>query len=426
MKRLWTTFLVAAAMVFTFGCANSNPSSPDSAATAGSTTPEVKESPAPVTVKLRLSAAYLDVFHKYMDSAIQKKYPHITVEYTDESQKLPDVVAAGNVPDIIYVSGINLWSITDLNLQYDMNSLIKKYNFDLNKIDPSLIQGIKQYASNGELYGLPADRSVVVTLYNKDLFDRFNVAYPKDGMTWDDAIALAKKLTRTVDGVNYQGLSTNVNNLKSQLQLHRFGKNGDVLLTTPEWQKLAAMWKKINEIPGNYFNISNRNTFSKDRTVAMRTDNSVWLLRNPIPDFNWDYTTMPTFDNGLINDWLGATLTISSTSKNKDAAFQIIDLYFSDEIQTQISRNAALVPISTSPEIVKQWAANSKGSEGKNLQTDFHGKPATRVIEKYSDIADAAMNPFFIQIAEGQADINTALRQAEEAANAKVKAQITK
>ncbi|MGN6552596.1 MAG: extracellular solute-binding protein, partial [Verrucomicrobiota bacterium] len=95
---------------------------------------------------------------------------------------------------IIYVSGINLWSITDLNLQYDMNSLIKKYNFDLKKIDPSLIKGIQQYASNGELYGLPADRSVVVTLYNKDLFDRFNVAYPKDGMTWDDAIALAKKM----------------------------------------------------------------------------------------------------------------------------------------------------------------------------------------------------------------------------------------
>jgi hypothetical protein len=52
-------------------------------------------------------------------------------------------------------------------------------------------------------------------------------------------------------------------------------------------------------------------------------------------------------------------LTIASTSKNKDAAFQVIALYFSDEVQTAIARTASLVSGSNVPEIVKQYGADT-------------------------------------------------------------------
>lgn len=53
---------------------------------------------------------------------------------------------------------------------------------------------------------LPLFRNIQATFYNKGIFDKFGVPYPKDGMTYDEAIELAKKVTRSVDGVQYYGL----------------------------------------------------------------------------------------------------------------------------------------------------------------------------------------------------------------------------
>jgi multiple sugar transport system substrate-binding protein len=47
-----------------------------------------------------------------------------------------------------------------------------------------------------------------VLMYNKEIFDKFNIAFPTDGMTWDQAYAMAVKLTRQDGGVNYRGFGT--------------------------------------------------------------------------------------------------------------------------------------------------------------------------------------------------------------------------
>lgn len=386
----------------------------------GGTEPTTKQQQDPVTVKMRLLAAYEDVFHTFIDPVIKEKYPYITLEYASSKQSLPEVVAAGDVPDIVMQNG-SLNGVLDVNLQYDMNELIKKNKFDLKKLDPDLLKSAQAYGSKGELYALPTDRSVQVLLYNKDIFDKFNVPYPKDAMLWNDAIALAKRLTRSEGGVDYHGLLLgDYAMLKSQLQIPFYGKDGKAQLTTPEWQKTTQTWKALYDIPGNYTKTGVRDAFSKDRNAAMIITTSSWLLRNPIPDLNWDYVVMPTFENRLIKDKLGAMMTITATSKNKDAAFNVISLYFSDDIQTKISRTASLVSGSNVPEIVKQYGADAPGAAGKNLKVDFTGNASIKVVEQYDNVANPIVKAAFDDIATGKQDINTALRQAEEKVNQKL------
>jgi multiple sugar transport system substrate-binding protein len=58
---------------------------------------------------------------------------------------------------------------------------------------------------SGKLFALPTHQDVMITLYHKDLFDKFGIPYLKDGMTWDDLYAVSKRITRNEGGVNYVG-----------------------------------------------------------------------------------------------------------------------------------------------------------------------------------------------------------------------------
>ncbi|GAA3401497.1 ABC transporter substrate-binding protein [Paenibacillus hodogayensis] len=417
-NQWWLSGLLVPVVLAASGC-----SQKETVSSAGT---DAKPEHAPVTLTAQLSAAYKEVFTKYMEPEIKSKLPYITMNYVDEKPTLQERIATGDIPDILLPNG-NLRPIMEVNLQYDLTELIKKNKFDLSKLDPTLIDSIKAYGTKGEIYALPGDRSVKILLYNKDLFDRFNAPYPKEGMSWDEVIELAKKLTRTEGGVNYYGLNTaGYGNLKSQLQLPVFGKDDKAQLFTPEWQKLASAWKTINDIPGNRTTANARDLFSKEQNTAMLLNNSSWLLRNPVAGLNWDYVVAPTFENRLVPDLLGSMLSIAATSKQKDAAFQVLALYYSDEIQSAIARDAALVVGSSVPEIQKQYGANKESTKGKNVQADFSGKAAIKVIEPFDYVASPILNQAFNDIADGKKDINTALREAEEQVNLKVQEEKAK
>jgi maltose-binding protein MalE len=65
---------------------------------------------------------------------------------------------------------------------------------------------MKELAGGG-MYGLPVSNQIMVMYCNKELFDKFGVSYPINGMNWDAAIELGKKMTRMDAGVQYLGLA---------------------------------------------------------------------------------------------------------------------------------------------------------------------------------------------------------------------------
>ena len=79
------------------------------------------------------------------------------------------------------------------------------------KVDERSWPGVKEEVSFlGRQYGYPLSVQIDILIYNKNVFDRFGVPYPRAPWTWEDFIAVAKRVThRTGDpsdsvyGVNY-------------------------------------------------------------------------------------------------------------------------------------------------------------------------------------------------------------------------------
>lgn len=64
--------------------------------------------------------------------------------------------------------------------------------FNVGDFFPSVAASFRR---DGRTFGVPLDFTPMVIFYNKKFFDARNLPYPKDGWTWDDFLATARKLS---------------------------------------------------------------------------------------------------------------------------------------------------------------------------------------------------------------------------------------
>ncbi|UUZ85295.1 extracellular solute-binding protein [Paenibacillus sp. P26] len=113
---------------------------------------------------------------------VKAKYPNITVELVKDTT-LDKLIAGGEVPDVILTSNYYLHDLLEKGLGSDLNDFIKQQNIDFSQFEPEVVNVLKKFGKNGEMYGIPYAMNYGLILYNKDIFDKFAVPYPKDGMT---------------------------------------------------------------------------------------------------------------------------------------------------------------------------------------------------------------------------------------------------
>lgn len=129
-------------------------------------------------------------------------YPNIHVEtfhrpWNDYFKEHRAKFEAGEpVPDVLF------WTQAPIDVPHgyfmDVAPLMKAENYSLDDFFPSLL--IHFRVGEG-IYGLPRDSDTKVIFYNKRLFNRADLPYPKAGWTWDDlrATSLALKEANVVD-----------------------------------------------------------------------------------------------------------------------------------------------------------------------------------------------------------------------------------
>jgi multiple sugar transport system substrate-binding protein len=427
-KRKWATAAICIPLTVAMAAGCSKEAAPVA------TAPQTKDSPAafdttkPVKLTLYMGLLQPDEWiQKYIIGPVQKKYPNITIDVVRKGKGTnPDeLVVAGTFPDLIYESIPRYAPYKDLGLLYDMNDLIKKYKFDTSKLNPTVLDALKVWGANGELYHMPLWMNFSVLYYNKDIFDKFGVAYPKDGMTWDEAIDLSKKLTRTQDNIAYRGLDpTSITGMAHQLGLSFVDqKTNKALLENDGFKRIFQTFLSAYKIPGNEMRGISRDTFLKDRSLAMYPfyADMVALLADagskgtPI---NWDMVSMPGFPErpGISYEVDSHNLSIASSSKNVDAAFMVVSYLTSLEPQLELSK-AGYLPVATDPELLKSFGANQPELKGKHLDAVFKSKPAPfHKFTPYDSLATGKLSPALSEAEKGK-DINTALREASEAAD---------
>ncbi|MBX6354026.1 MAG: sugar ABC transporter substrate-binding protein, partial [Thermoflavifilum sp.] len=141
--------------------------------------------------------------YKQLVDAFEKTHPTITVKLVNIpqsgfTQKLNTAFASGQGPDVfcwfysrdMYAKGF---------IQ-PLDSYIKRDHWNMNQYFQP-ITNLRTKGLDGHYYGLPRDVSIDTVFYNKNLFDKYHVPYPKPGWTWADFERIAKELTHPKDNV---------------------------------------------------------------------------------------------------------------------------------------------------------------------------------------------------------------------------------
>jgi ABC-type glycerol-3-phosphate transport system substrate-binding protein len=397
--------------------------------------PESKVSSEPVTLKLGTHLTINDEFNKLYVEPVRKKYPNITLEVVPGSslEQYDKYIAAGQIPDIYITFNGNLPLFQDRNLIEDMSPKFKEQKTDLSRFQENYLNDIR-YAVNekGELYGLPVETTFHALYYNKNIFDKRGVPYPKDGMLWEDTIELARKVTFLESGVQYRGLDiTNIPRLAQPLGLEYVDRKTEkAIVATDAWRRVFDLGKQIYAIDGNAPSATadqnGANGFLKTQIVAMLSDvnNFSRMPEAEKTGLSWDVVQHPSYKEkpntfGNASVYLAG---VTKMSKYKEQAMQVMEVWTSDEAQLAISRAGRVSPLRNA-DVQKSFGQDNPVLKGKNMAGIVKSQPVKYPTYAYREIGEKVIRAKFDQFVKGGIDANTALRQAEEEINKAVETE---
>lgn len=155
-----------------------------------SRTNDVTYDGAPVTVKFIIEVDE-ETFRIRYKEQIEAKFPNITLEQANASltpEGLQELNACGDIPDL-YVMHQGYDMLKELDMLEPLDPYIEQSGFDLGVINDGIveIQRALDPDGTGLLYGMPIEGTQRALYYNKAVFEKFGVDYPRDGMTWDES-----------------------------------------------------------------------------------------------------------------------------------------------------------------------------------------------------------------------------------------------
>jgi multiple sugar transport system substrate-binding protein len=387
---------------------------------------EVKP-PEPITLKVFTNnpQAKLDV---YFSDELKKKFPNVTFQFEmsgspkEYLQKLQQDIAANDPPDLLTLNNGIIDFVIQNDILQDLTPFMTKEKVDVNRLRPGVLDSVKAYSTKNEVLAMPMLTGPIVIIYNKNIFDKFGVAYPKDDMTWDQMYDLARKVTRTDNGVAYRGFDYMGSFwLFNQLGLPLVdAKTGKSVLTSDGWMKWVKNFDRFFQIPGNEFmpgpTVNDR--FIKDKNTAMLATSAPLWDGGQLDSggINWDMVTLPAFADhpGVGAQLIFEGVGVAKTSKYKDQAFQVVNYLISNESQQSLANNG-YIPIINDKAILSSSGKANPFLKGKNTQAMYKMKfaPIPPFFE-YNPQARAVAGPAIDGIMAGNADAVTGLRTGAE------------
>lgn len=336
-KKLWGRIFLAAAIVGVLaGCSSKG------GETTGASSVEKtkKEEGQKVTIAVWNEPNKNEALNMYAQA---EKATGIKVEVTvipesDYSSKLNQMVSTGDDSADIYV----IWENDIANFAkaggiIPMDDYLKSSSIQTG----DFIDAVSSLSAGlGGTYGLPWCAATELLFYNKDMFDAAGIPYPGNDWSYEDYKSAAEKLTKKkADGTTEQ--------------------YGSALPNTQTW------WAGIGGAGDKVYDPSKGEMVIGDGAVSFVTDVAAMTKNGIMPEpssdtadifasgkaamswqgswnigtygsslsFQWDIATIPT-DQVKYNTLHTGFYSINSKSKNKDAAFRVIEYLMGEEGQT--------------------------------------------------------------------------------------------
>lgn len=237
-------------------------------------------------------------------------------------------------------------------------------------------------------------------------------------------------LTREDEGVQYIGIDLRFPDHMVSPYTQPFvdPETNKALIDIPIYRKIMGLFQQMYETPGYIQGTKyayGPTGFVSGHIQAMQPD---WVTKI-VSDLlqaeadgtapNWDMVTNPTFEDkvGAGRHALADMLIISEPSKHKEQAMQVIEMVVSREQQIELSKDSR-VTVLDDPEIEKLFGTNNPSLADKNTAAIFANPssptPPPHIADKEVQRLIRALRR---EMAINQKDMNTALREAQDAAD---------
>ncbi|GGH33401.1 hypothetical protein GCM10008013_38480 [Paenibacillus segetis] len=94
-------------------------------------------------------------------------------------------------PDVLILDNSSYETLMSRGMLLEMDPLIKRDNYDTQGIYSAVLDILKEKGT-GKLYGLSPNFETSVVYYNVDLFNKYGIELPHDGMSWQEIMDVAR------------------------------------------------------------------------------------------------------------------------------------------------------------------------------------------------------------------------------------------
>ena len=281
----------------------------------------------------------------------------ITVQYepiADDFQRyIVNALSAGTAPDLFYLDSFWAGSVMRSGTVEPLNAYLEKSTVLRGEdIVRSLLDA---FTIDGQIYGIPKDFNTLAVFYNKDLFDYAGVEYPSNDDNWDtfyEKLAAVAAIDPDIYGLALPPEYARFGALAHAAGFTPFDEYGATDLFDPAFVD-AFRWytemglEGVGVMPADISQGWGGGALASEQVAAALE--GAWILgslRDEAPNMQYGATLLPKHPQTGQRGNIIYTVAwgMNANSPHKDAAFRVLELLTSEEVQQWILERGLAIP----------------------------------------------------------------------------------
>ncbi|MET0938180.1 MAG: sugar ABC transporter substrate-binding protein [Gaiellaceae bacterium] len=364
--------------------------------------------------------------YRTMIRAFEKTAPDVDVQLVEASDRddliarLSTSIAGGSPPDLFLMNYRFYGQFAARGALEPLEGYLE--DSDVISLDDFFPQAVDTFRWESRVTCLPQNISSLVVYYNRDLFERFGVPEPTDGMAWDQFVFRAQQMTRDANGVVVRGADPDLppQPNAAKAAVYGLGVEPSLIRIAPFVWSSGGRFVDDDEKPTRFalddpeskqalrlfFDLRTRfGVVPSDTEVEAEDDESRFLngrlamlleSRRLVPslrdaaEFDWDVAALPRISERatiLHSD----AYCMTKDSEAKRAAWRFVEYALGPEGATVIARTGRTVPslrsVAESPAFLDPAEKPSNSKVWLDAVDDIRNVPT---VSTWPEIEDAA------------------------------------
>ena len=307
---------------------------------------------------------------------------------SDFDTKISASMGSGDAPDVMY-----MWNYPAYHEGLEpLDSYIEKEGEDYKKNFYSTLWNYNSY--DGQIYGLPVGFTTHCVYYNKDLFEKAGVEVPKGDWTWDDLKEKAKEIYEKT-GVKGFSFSMKPDPYDYEMYLWSNGtaycdKDGK-MEGYVDSDKALETYKMFQDMEKDGYAVATEKS-GGDEFQAGQTGMFVygaWAVKKYTEEgVNFGLAKLPSFGSEKSASILSSSgVAIAKSSKNKEAAWEFVKFWTSEESnKTRIGTEFPVLMSVVESEKILEKPEYAPFYEMLDQSGEY--TPASFIMNKWSEVSE--------------------------------------